>query len=430
MKATVTTVGGFAVVFLVGIASTQGSTIGWLAVGVATVVTLVIALGPERLGLVVLLVATALSPMNRLRLGDSGAVTFADLLYLGAFALLLPRLLRTVKRLPKLYTVGVSILLLNALVVSLLAPVPILSLIGFAKIAWGIIVLPILLTRLNLDRRLILALAWAFVVGQIVSFASSAAGGGGGSGGRTLGLTQHPGFFGLAGQLAVCLCIFLFYEMDRRYRWLVLGAMGISAMSIIASGARASLLCLLLTLVLWPLVERTAMSMYVMLSGAAVLLASANAILANAPEGSALARLQGKGSASGSDLARKLALHEGLQRFWAAPLRGNGFDDILDIHNVYVEVAVGGGIFALVGFLFVLAAVIAPLFRPGVPNRLSYMGVSYAGFALIGPTLYDRVLWGALALAIAGHDFTSQSPPDQSATPESEAGTKAPASRR
>jgi O-antigen ligase len=229
--------------------------------------------------------------------------------------------------------------------------------------------------------------------------------------------------------MAVCLCIFLFYEVDRRFRWMVVGALGLSMASVFVSGARASLLCVAVTFVLWPVVERTAMSMYAMLSAGAVILATANVVLANAPRGSALARLQGEGSASGSDLARKLALEDGLHRFWQAPLRGNGFNDILQIHNVYVEVAVGGGILALAGFLFVLAGLVGPLFRPGVPNRLGYLGVSYAAFAMIGPTLYDRVLWAALALAVAGHDFSSAPPPGDPA-PTTSGERDAPIPRR
>jgi hypothetical protein len=405
MRASVTGIGILLLFVLVGVASGASLTIGLAAVGVAAGLTLLVAIGPERLGFAFLLLATLIAPMNRLRVGQGGNVTFADFAFVAGFGLLLPRLLVSSKKLPKLYTIGVTILITNALVVSLLSASPVASLVGFGKVAYAIILLPILLTRLNLDRAMIMRFAWAFVIGQGISLGYALLHPGQVAGGRAVGYTQHPGFFGLSGQMAVCLCIFLFYEVDKRYRWVVVGALGASGLSVFASGARASLLCVVVTLLIWPLVERTAMSMYLMLSAAALVIASANAILANAPEGSALARLQGGGSATGSDLARTLALKEGLRRFWEDPLRGSGFFDILQIHYVYVEVAVGGGIFALAGFLFILAALISPLFRPGVPNRLSYMGVSYAGFALVGPTLYDRVLWAALALAVAGHDF-------------------------
>jgi O-antigen ligase len=407
MRTVVTLLCGGLLVVLVAVTSAGGSTLLVAGSLVAAVgVTLLILLGPDRLGLALLLLATAMAPMNRLRIGESGNVTFSDLVYLGAFALLVPRLLTTARRLPKLYTLGVTVLTVNVLFVSLLSPSPVLSLVGFAKVAWAVILLPILINRVGPDRRLMVSLAWAFVLGQLASLGYTLAHSTGDvGGGRAAGYTQHPGFFGLAGQLAVCLCIFLFYEVDRRHRWLVVAAMTASGASVLASGARASLLCMALTLVLWPLVERTAVSIYLMLSAAAVLVASANAILSHAPEGSALARLQGEGSATGSDLARKLALEDGLRRFWEAPLRGSGFNDILQIHNVYVEVAVGGGVLALVGFLFVLGSLIKPLFRPGVPNRLSHLAVSYAAFGLIGPTLSDRVLWAALALAVAGHDW-------------------------
>lgn len=432
MRASVTGVGALVLLLLVGL--TSGSTsmlVAVVAIGAAGVLTLLVALGPDRLGFAFLLLATVIAPMNRLRIGASGNLTFADLAYVAGFALLLPRLLVSAKKLPKLYTIGVTILMINALAVSLLSVAPVLSLLGFAKVAYAIMLLPVLLTRLDLKRPMLIALAWAYVVGQAISFGYTLLHPGEVAAGRAAGITQHPGYFGLAGQIALCLCIFLFYEVERRHRWIVLAAMGVSGMSVLASGARASFLCAGVTLILWPLVERTAMSMYAMLSGAAVVIASANAIIANAPEGSPIARLRGAGSANGSDIARRLLLEDGLRRFWAAPVRGNGFIDFLQYHNVYLEVAVGGGIFALAGFLFILSAVISPLFRPGVPNRLSYMGVSYAGFALIGPTLYDRLLWAGLVLAVAGHDFAGRDPdgpeePDGPAEPEEPAGTARP----
>lgn len=70
---------------------------------------------------------------------------------------------------------------------------------------------------------------------------------------------------------------------------------------------------------------------------------------------------------------------------------------------MYLEVGIAGGVIAILGFLYVIASMIKPLFQEPVPNRLAFMGVSYAVFAMLGPTLYDRVLWGALALIFALH---------------------------
>jgi len=65
----------------------------------------------------------------------------------------------------------------------------------------------------------------------------------------------------------------------------------------------------------------------------------------------------------------------------------------------------------------VIISLMTPLLR-AKPNRLAFMGVSYGAFAFIGPSVYDRVLWGALALVIAGYDWGSTGPDDQEAAPE------------
>jgi O-antigen ligase len=272
-------------------------------------------------------------------------------------------------------------------------------------VAWAIIIIPIALTKLDITRRLLVVFAWAYVIGQTISIGYGLALGISADGGRGGGWTTHPNFYGLAGQLAVALCIFLFYETPRRHRWIVVGATVVMLYSVIDSGSRASLLAVAVTVLMWPLVERSVFSVYTLLAGAAVTVSLANYLIANAPAGSALARLGGEGSASASSLQREQSFQSGLERFFDNPIKGNGFNDILDIHSVYLEVAVGGGIIALFGFLFVIAALIQPLFRMGTnaPNRLAYMGVSYAVWAPIGPTLYDRLLWAALALIIATH---------------------------
>lgn len=406
---------GVAALMVLIVLGMQGSLIlTGFAIGLAVGVTLLIYFGTDRLGIAAMLLATFLAPINGLKVGE-GNVTFADFAYVAGIGLLIPRLLQSTSKMPRLFTIGAWILVVDALVVSMLSPIAIPSLLGFVRIAYAMFAIPIVLHRMRMSRNLLNAFAWAYVVGQIVSTAKGMASGGGGlGGGRSIGWTTHPNFFGLGGQLAFALLVFLFYRTPREHRWIVVLAAVICGVSVIQSGSRASLLCITLTVLIWPIVERTAISTYVLLSFAAVAGVALNFALEWAPEGSALARLQGGGSAGGSNLAREQLLSQGWEKFWSRPIQGNGWTDILEFHNAYLEVAVGGGVFAVVGFLFIVASLIKPLFDEPIPNRLAFAGLSYAVFAAIGPTLYDRVLWAALGLIFALHRDPDEEPqPDE-----------------
>lgn len=401
---TMNTAGGFVLLVLL-LLGTQGSYLfAGAAVAIALLATLLVGLGPDRLGLGFLLLGTFLAPINGLKLGAGGNITFADLAYVLGIGLLIPKLLKSSSKLPRLYIIGISILFVNAMVVSVLAAEPIPSLTGFVRVAWAIIILPVVFHRLQMSRHLLTVFVWAYVIGHIVSTIRGTYYFGFLGGGRSLGWTTHPNFFGLAGQLSFALCVFLFYRTPKQYRWIVVVAAGICGLSVIQSGSRASLLCIAITVVIWPLIERTAISAYIVVSFAALSAVALGLLLQNPPKGSAFERLQGGGTAQGSSLARELLLTSGLKEFWKNPIKGNGWTtDILEYHNVYLEVGIAGGVLAILGFLYVLAAFIKPLFDEPIPNRLAFMGVSYAVFAMLGPTLYDRVLWGALALVFALH---------------------------
>lgn len=398
------TVGGFVLLALL-LVGTRGSLLfAGLAVGAAVGATLLVYLGPDRLGIGLLMLATFLAPINALKLGAGGNVTFADFAYVLGIGLLIPKLLKSSSKLPRLYVIGISILFVNAMVVSVLAAEPIPSLTGFVRVSWAVIILPIVFHRLQLSRNLVYVFAWIYVLGHIASTIRGTVYFGILGGGRSIGWTTHPNFFGLAGQLSFALCVFLFYRTPKQYRWIVVLAAGICGLSVIQSGSRASLLCIAITVVIWPLVERTAISSYIVVSFAALSAVALGLLLQNPPKGSAFERLQGGGTAQGSSLARELLLTSGLKEFWKNPIKGNGWStDILEYHNVYLEVGIAGGVIAVLGFLYVIASLIRPLFDEPVPNRLAFMGVSYAVFAMLGPTLYDRVLWGALALVFALH---------------------------
>jgi hypothetical protein len=55
-----------------------------------------------------------------------------------------------------------------------------------------------------------------------------------------------------------------------------------------------------------------------------------------------------------------------------------------------------------------------------MPNRLAFVALSYAAFAMIGPSLWDRIVWAALALVfVREQDPTPEAadPPALAVTP-------------
>lgn len=380
------------------------------AIVIAIGLTVLVAIGPEKMGIGLLLIGMVMAPMNAV--GVTGNVTISDVFLVLGFGLLIPRMLTVGRpKLPPLYVVGIMILFTGGLISSLLSEVPKDSLIGFVKIVAAAIVLVFVLNLLRPSARIVDALAASYVFGQMISAAYSVVKGGGAS--RGIGLTTQPNFYGLGGQMAYALLIYLFYRVDPKYRWIVLGAMAVVGFSVINSGSRASLLCCAITTLVWALVERSAITWYWILSGAVVALISANTLLPALGQDTILDRIRGGGSATYSDLAREGLLAQGFDLFWKHPLQGIGWaeDTILAFHNAYLEIAVGGGVLTLVGFVLVVASLVRPLFD-AVPNRLAYAGLSYAAFGMIGPTLYDRIVWVVLALILISYTGTPEEEPE------------------
>ncbi|RZI83854.1 MAG: hypothetical protein EOO67_17060, partial [Microbacterium sp.] len=161
------TVGGFVLLALL-LVGTRGSLLfAGLAVGAAVGATLLVYLGPDRLGIGLLMLATFLAPINALKLGAGGNVTYADFAYVLGIGLLVPKLLKSSSKLPRLYVIGISILFVNAMVVSVLAAEPIPSLTGFVRVSWAVIILPIVFHRLQMSRNLVYTFAWIYVLGHI-----------------------------------------------------------------------------------------------------------------------------------------------------------------------------------------------------------------------------------------------------------------------
>lgn len=425
-RSAVSLVGGFLLLFLLvlGVSSNQ-LLYSIAAVVLAVGLVILVAVGPEKMGIGLMVLGMLTAPMNALGIG--GNITVSDILFVLGFGLLVPRLIVGRPKLPPLYVAGATILFIGGMITSLLSPGIEESLVGMAKIIAAMIVLVVVLNVLRPSGRLLDTLVWAYVVGQMISAAYSVVRGGAGMAqGRAIGLTTQPNFYGLGGQLAYALLIFLFYRVDPKHRWIVIGAMAVVGFSVVNSGSRASLLCCALITVAWPIVERSAAAWYFIVFGGIIAALTADRVLSALGQETVLDRLQGNTSAQYSDQAREGLIKQGIELFWQHPIQGNGWakDTILAFHNAYLEVAVGGGVLTLVGFVLIVAALVRPLFNTPTPNRLAYAGLSYAAFGMIGPTLYDRIVWAVLALILITYQSAEQEKADEVLAAEEEAETE------
>ncbi|MFL6061236.1 MAG: hypothetical protein ACJ72E_08395, partial [Marmoricola sp.] len=299
LKRSVASLFGFAVLLLLlalGVSS-NNLLLAIAAVGLAVAIAVLIGVGPERMGIGLMVLGMFSAPMNAL--GLAGNIDVSDIFFVLAFGLLLPRMLtRGRPRLPPLYVTGAAILFMGGMITSLLSPDIPASIIGFVKIVAATMILVFVLNLLKPQGRLLDTLAWAYVYGQAVSVAYGLVRHGATHAqGRGVGLTTQPNFYGLGGQISYALLIFLFYRVQPKNRWIVVGAMAVVGYSVVDSGSRASLLCCALITVLWPIVERSAMAWYVILSGAVVAFLTANSVLGALGQTNIIDRLSGNTSA-------------------------------------------------------------------------------------------------------------------------------------
>jgi O-antigen ligase len=376
--------------------SSAGTIAALVAVVLAVGLVALVALGPHRLGTVMVVAATFFGPMSSVRpVASVSVVTASDVFLLGGMTLLFPTLMRQRVRLPFTYQIGALLLVFAGVISSLLTDSPVVSLRYVGQLLVAVFVLPTFLAWWKPRMPVLLALAWAYVGGQVVS--SVVALGQGGS--RAQGLTTHPNFFGLCCTLAFALGFFLLQHAGRALTWVVVGLDALFALGVSMSGSRAALLGLVLLSLAWVLVQRSALGGYTMAFLGVAALAVGNWALGALPEGSALTRLRGDSTATVSDSHRQSLLQSGLHQFFDRPLTGNGFEQALQSHSIFLEVAVAGGLIGLIGYVVMLGALLKPLVdRANRLHALSYPVLAYALVGALSNSLWDRFIWTAAAL--------------------------------
>jgi O-antigen ligase len=379
----------------------QGTLLAGAALVVAALSTALVSFGVERLGAGFLVLALLTAPMNSVRPSSSASfVTMSDLLFVVGAALLAPRLLRGRLWLPTKYVVGAFLLLTVGVVSSVVAADhPALSLNLLGRLVAASMVLPVVFMLWAPSARMVDVLAGAYVVGQTLSVLYAVVAGPADNG-RYEGLTVHPNFFAMCAITAIALLLHLLHRVPRVWRWLLFVAIAVNAYGAVLSGSRMGLGLLVVLAIAYPLIERSALSMYAVATLGVTSLLVANAVLVHAGAGSALNRLQGDATASTSDSIRADQLHTAFAAIRHSPVIGNGFENALDAQNIYLQVAVSAGILGLIGFLLMFAAIIEPLFQRGPMHRLGYAAFAYAVGGLLTASLWDRMVWAGLSLSL------------------------------
>jgi O-antigen ligase len=373
-----------------------------IPVGIATYVLLLTCLGTERLAVLTLLAAFVTAPMYKgLSPSLDSPVTPTDGLFVLGFALLMPTVAARRVHLPALYFVGLIIVVVTGCLASVLSADPLTSFIALTLWLMVMGALPIAFALWSPGSRVIELLAWAYVSGHMISIAYALVNGPGDQG-RYGGLAAHPNYYAQAGMMSIALLIYLFFRHSEQVllRLVVLGAAAASLYSIDSSGSRAALVVTAVLVLMIPVVERSAITGFVWALLGALAIVVLPLVIGVTGEQSSLARLVGNTNSSFSDQERTAGLASGWDRFWAHPLTGDGLLELFDIHNMFLEVAVAIGIFGLVGYLMVLAVFARPLFGHHPHRRLAYTAWAYLGFGATIPSLYDRSIWGPIALSV------------------------------
>jgi len=385
---------------LLAAVATQGLVLAAVAIVLASYLVVLITIGARATGIAFMVLAFGFAPMYRGAEGlTGGTVPPTDVFIILGIVHLLPTFMGNRLKLPTVYAIG---LLLTA-VFSLVSVIVTGDLYNnaFYAVQWLFFIgaLPIVIAWWRPHLTIIVWLLWAYLAGHLISTAKAVAEGAVFAN-RYDGFTHHPNAFGLAGVTSIAIVLFLLHHhKGLRTRVILLGIAAISIFSVSLSGSRAAIVVLAALVVLIPIVERSAlMGVGLAIVGSLGVL-SIPFVLDASGEETALGRLAGGGTASGSDKIREAALEDGFARLWGSPILGSGFKDVEQFHNVYLEAAVAIGIIGLVCYLIVMFALARPLFSHHPLRRLTYVVWVFIGIAPTFPGLWDRTVWVPASLA-------------------------------
>jgi len=228
--------------------------------------------------------------------------------------------------------------------------------------------------------------------------------------GRIDGLAIHPNHLAQAQVLSLGPLI-VFWSTARGMNRFGLGAMVVLlSLGVLDTGSRGSLI---------GTIALVGLAVVLLKSGRVAVLAGAGTIamvlvligIITVPGSNAFARLlyvDGSGSAA-SDAGRAILLQKNLDLVSQSPILGRGFENVLEAHNIYIQLLVGAGVFGLMGAGLLVASTVSWLLvRPTRPSSIAVLGcgLGFFGFLVAGLVqnqLWDRFLW--FLPAVATHTF-------------------------
>ncbi|HUS21489.1 MAG TPA: hypothetical protein VMZ66_05685 [Aeromicrobium sp.] len=371
------------------------------AIAIALVILVVVISGAHRAGFGSVLLGALFAPMVTLGPIPAASLwTLADVFLVIGFVLLIPQMLGGRLELPPLFVGGAILLVMAGLVASTFSAQPFRSLGEMLRLVAAGVLLPTAFLLWNPSRRKIVAVAAAYVCGSAISSLYGPTIGGKTADGRYAGLSEHPNGLGLTAMFSVALVPFLFAasSRERRWIWLTLGA--VNAVGVWISGSRAALLVLLVLIVLFPLVSRSAVGLGLVGFGTALSLLFSDRLL-NAEGGNALSRLLGGGSSSDSNAEREDRIGTVMGSIREHPLLGSGFIHTWFAHVTYLEIMAAAGLFGLIGFCAILiSADRNVLFSPRPYNLLAYPALGYTMVGFVTNVIWERYIWIPLSLSL------------------------------
>ena len=382
--------------------STLGGLLQLGALAAALGVLALAMVGPRRLGVAAIFMAFLTAPSYRglQQIAHSSVVPTDVFLGLGIM-LLLPSLAPRRIQLPIPYLVG--LVMLGSWTVIGIAASPTISSDFSQMIRWFyyLAFAPIFFAWWGPNTRMIKTLLWAYIAGQVASTLDALAVGPV-EAHRYEGLSHHPNAFGMAGALTLAMVCYLWtHYQDIRARGVLAAVAIFGVASVLMSGSRGAVVVVGVLILLVPLAERSALLWVGFAGMAGIGVAMLSVLVKVGGSESALSRLAGTATAGVSDSQRSGYLSQGLQQIADSPIIGHGLLNNLEIiQNIFVEVAVGAGLFGLIGYLLIMFALARPLFTRHPERRLAYMTWVFFVLGLVLPGLWDRTIWVPLSLTI------------------------------
>jgi O-antigen ligase len=420
----------FAGLFVAGVGASTMLQMPEVTAGIAVLalcVAIVAVIGIDGLGMAIMGVCFFMAPYFRaFPIVEGTAISVIDPLLVLAVLALFPRVIRGRLDVAPLYTASAFAFIFIGYVASLVAPD---GANGFGEVThWAFlaVVLGLTFMALDLTRTEVAVFSLLYIAGQMLSTVIALRDGPLAENNRYEGLAAHPNYFADGAMMSACLLLYLWHEprartlLMRASWWLV---MTICMWAIYVSGSRGAALGMAAVIVLVPIVERSSTAVVLGTLALTSSVVVVQRLAANAAEGTTLARLTGSdNTGTATTEFRETSWREALQQIPSAPFFGHGLSlDVLSYHNIYLSIAAGLGVFALVAYLVSLWAMTRGLFGPSPERRLLYPMIAFAMFSLTQPSFKDRSNWLPMLLGIAifhGYRYARRSLFEEKSAPE------------